>query len=65
MFDTVVEDMPESFFPDRPWGKGNNPKTAVHAFLQENDRFEIDQSIDHKLLLTVAPEGYLRCVKDV
>ncbi len=52
VFDTVVEDMPEDFFPDRPWGKGNNPKTAVWKFLKQNDRFEIDKEIEAKLLIT-------------
>jgi cephalosporin hydroxylase len=55
--------MPKSFFPDRPWGPGNNPKTAVHEFLRGNDRFEIDREVEGKLLLTVSPDGYLRCVK--
>ena len=64
VLDTIIEDMPEDLFPDRPWGKGNNPKTAVWAFLRENDRFTIDSSIEGKLLTTVAPDGYLRCVKD-
>ena len=64
VFDTVVEDMPEDVFPDRPWGKGNNPKTAVWEFLRSNDRFVIDSEIESKLLITVAPDGYLRCVKD-
>ena len=64
VFDTIVEDMPEDFFLDRPWGKGNNPKTAVREFLKSNCRFEIDQEMDNKLLITVAPEGYLKCVKD-
>ncbi len=64
VFDTVIEDMPDDFFPDRPWGPGNNPKTAVHEFLKTNDRFEIDEAIHNKLLITVAPDGYLRCVKD-
>lgn len=64
VFDTVVEDMPEDFFVDRPWGRGNNPKTAVREFLAFNDRFEVDRDIEAKLLITVAPEGYLRCVKD-
>jgi cephalosporin hydroxylase len=63
VFDTVVDDMPEDFYPDRPWGKGNNPKTAVHDFLQTNDRFVVDKDIQHKLLITSAPDGYLRCVK--
>jgi cephalosporin hydroxylase len=64
VFDTIIEDMPEDFFPDRPWGKGNNPKTAVWEFLKTNDRFVIDREIENKLLITVAPDGYLKCIKD-
>jgi len=64
VFDTIIEDMPEDFFPDRPWGKGNNPKTATREFLKTTDRFVIDEEYDNKLLITVAPEGYLRCVRD-
>jgi len=60
VFDTVIEDLPADAFPDRPWGKGNNPKTAVREFLKTNDRFTIDSSIEKKLLITVAPEGYLK-----
>ena len=62
VFDTVVEDMPEGFFPGRPWDKGNNPKTAVWSFLQENNCFEIDEMIDSRLLISVAPSGYLKKV---
>ncbi len=64
VFDTVVEDMPDQYFADRPWEKGNNPKTAVWEFMKTNDRFEIDKEIENKLLITVAPDGYLKCVKD-
>ncbi|MEK6529014.1 MAG: cephalosporin hydroxylase family protein [Nitrospirota bacterium] len=64
VFDTIIEDMPEDFFPDNPWGKSNNPKTAVWEFLKTNDRFEIDKEIENKLLITVAPDGYLKCIKD-
>jgi cephalosporin hydroxylase len=64
VFDTLIDDMPAGFFPDRPWGPGDNPKTAVKAFLKTTDRFEVDQDLQAKLLITVAPEGYLRCVKD-
>lgn len=64
VFDTVVEDMPSDFFANRPWGRGNNPKTAVWQFLENNDRFLIDKQIESKLLFTVAPDGYLKCVKD-
>lgn len=62
--DTSIEDLPADFFPDRPWNKGNNPKTAVHEFLRTSDRFLIDRDIDNKLLISVAYEGYLLCVKD-
>ena len=60
VFDTVVEDLPDELFDNRPWGKGNNPKTAVHEFLKTHDEFEIDEAIQNKLLITVAPDGYLR-----
>lgn len=60
VFDTIIEDMPESMFPDRPWGPGNNPKTAVREYLKSHPEFEIDQSIQHKLLITVAPDGFLK-----
>lgn len=64
VLDTIIEDMPEGFFPDRPWGKGDNPKTAVHEFLKRNNRFEVDQEIQGKLLITVGPDGYLKCIRD-
>ena len=63
VFDTIIEDMPDDFFPDRPWDKGNNPKTAVWEFLKNNDHFGIDKQMENKLLITVAPDGYLKCVK--
>lgn len=63
VMDTIVEDMPADAFPDRPWGHGDNPKTAVWQFLKENDSFEIDYEMQNKLLITVAPDGYLRRVK--
>jgi len=62
VFDTVIEDMPKEMFPDRPWGPGNNPKTAVYEFLKTHPEFEIDKTIPHKLLITVAPDGYLKRV---
>jgi cephalosporin hydroxylase len=64
VFDTIIEDMPDDSFPDRPWGKGNNPKTAVWEFLKKNTHFEIDKDLENKLLITVSPDGYLKCVKE-
>lgn len=63
VFDTIIEDMPAEMFADRPWGPGNNPKTAVWEFLKTHHEFEIDKSIQNKLLITVAPDGYLKRVK--
>jgi cephalosporin hydroxylase len=63
VFDTIIEDMPEDMFPDRPWGRGNNPKTAVWKYLEDHPEFEIDKALDHKLLISVAPDGYLKRVR--
>lgn len=74
VFDTVVEDLPDDMFPDRPWSRGNNPKTAVWEYLKRlKDQgrkaadgaplaFEIDKAVEDKLLITVAPDGYLKRV---
>lgn len=64
VFDTLIEDMPDDLIKDRPWGKGNNPKTAVWEFLKKNRRFTVDKDMESKLLITVAPDGYLKCIAD-
>ena len=63
VFDTIIEDMPNSLFQDRPWGKGNNPRTAVNAFLKSNQSFQVDEEIHNKLGITVAPHGFLKRIK--
>lgn len=63
VFDTIVEDLPKEMFVDRPWGPGNNPKTAVHEFLKTHTEFEIDRGIENKILVTVAPDGYLKRIR--
>jgi cephalosporin hydroxylase len=72
VWDTGVEDLPDELCSDRPWGKGNNPKTAVWEYLRRLDgegrkardgavlRFERDYSIEHKLMITASPDGFLR-----
>ena len=62
VFDTIIEDLPSDAFPDRSWGRGRNPKTAVHEYLATHPEFEIDAAMDAKLLISVAPSGYLRRV---
>ncbi|MDH5358627.1 MAG: cephalosporin hydroxylase family protein [Gammaproteobacteria bacterium] len=70
--DTVIEDAPEGMVSQRPWGKGNNPKTAVWEYLKhlqqgqslgvdgELLQFEIDHQIENKIVLTGSPDGFLR-----
>lgn len=60
VFDTVVEDIPKSLSLGRPWGPGDNPKTAVWEYLESHPEFEVDKSVQDKLLITVAPDGYLK-----
>lgn len=60
VFDSFVEDVPADVFPNRPWGPGNNPKTAIWEYLKTHPEFEIDKNIENKLLITVAPDGYLK-----
>jgi len=66
--DTILEDFPKNWLQDhginRPWNKENNPKTAVYEFLKVNNRFMIDKDFQNKLLITTAPDGYLKCIKD-
>ena len=62
VFDTIIEEMPAGTYPDRPWGPGNSPKSAVDAFLRGHSEFERDTRVDHKLLISVASGGYLRRV---
>lgn len=72
VFDTIVEDLPADTFPDRPWAPGNSPKSALYAYLKKLKQsqitgsdgmplnFEIDTEINNKLLLSVAPDGFLK-----
>lgn len=63
VFDTVIEDLPAGTYPDRPWGPGDNPKSAVSAYLESHPEFEVDRQVDDKLLISVAPGGYLKRVR--
>jgi cephalosporin hydroxylase len=64
VLDTIIDRMAEEFSKNRPWGKANNPRTAVRKFMKSDNRFVIDTELENKLLITVAPDGYLRCIKD-
>lgn len=58
--DTIIDELPDTLFHDRPWKKGNSPKSAVNVFLKDQPKFRVDRAVDKKLLLTVAPGGYLK-----
>jgi cephalosporin hydroxylase len=60
VFDTIIEDLPKNAYPDRPWGPGDNPKTAVYDYLKNHPNFEIDKNIFEKLLISVCPDGFLK-----
>ncbi|MEQ8955678.1 MAG: CmcI family methyltransferase, partial [Gammaproteobacteria bacterium] len=62
--DTVVDDIPQQAHRPRPWGPGNNPKTALREFLQDNKRFVVDEKLENKLLFSCNPGGYLHCIED-
>lgn len=63
VFDTFIENMPDDYiWINRPWGKGNNPKTAVWEWMKHHPEFEIDCSMEDRLLITSAPDGFLQRV---
>lgn len=62
VFDSFVDDMPADLFPDRPWSPGDNPKTALRAYLKSHPEFVIDKTIESKLMVTVAADGFLKRV---
>ena len=63
VFDTIIEDLPSNTFQNRPWSKGNNPKTAVREFLRLNKEFALDKTLEEKLLITSCPEGLIKRIK--
>ncbi len=63
VFDTIVEDLPKNYIKNRPWNKGNNPKTAIKKFLKNNKNFKIDNEYNNKLLISMNPDGYLKKFK--
>ena len=63
VYDTIVNDMPKNSFPNRPWSKKNNPKTAVREFIKKNKRFKVNKDFEKKLLITSSPDGFLQCME--
>ena len=63
VFDTIIEKMDDAFCQNRPWGKKNSPQSAIEKFLKTNSTFEVDHSINDKLILSMAPGGFLKKIK--
>jgi cephalosporin hydroxylase len=62
VFDTIIEHLPAGMYPNRSWGPGNSPRSAIDAYRARHPEFVVDTTIDHKLLISVAPGGYLKRV---
>lgn len=45
------------------WYPGDEPYAALKSYMQETDRFEADQILNGKLVLSSSPGGYLRCIR--
>jgi len=72
VFDGIAENLPQGFVDDRPWDKGNNPKTATKEYLEKLSairkiafdgnplHFEIDKDLETKLQTTVILDGFLQ-----
>ncbi|QDQ80429.1 cephalosporin hydroxylase family protein [Paraburkholderia megapolitana] len=63
VMDTIMEYLPERMFDGKPYGRGNNPATAVQAFLARDERFEVDGEIEDRVLMTLSPGGFLKRVR--
>jgi cephalosporin hydroxylase len=64
VFDTIVENLPSDYMPGgRAWNPGNSPMSAVREFLSINEHYVINHEIDNKLLISVAPSGFLKRIK--
>ena len=61
--DTGIEDLENDLILDRPWGKGNSPKSAIWEYLEVSDNFEIDKYYETKILVTASPDGFLKRIK--
>jgi cephalosporin hydroxylase len=58
--DTLVEEFPADHFEGRPWGRGDNPLTAVRAFLEERDDFVPAPEWNRRALVSEFRDGIVR-----
>lgn len=61
--DTLVGHVTEENAPrkrSKVWFKGDEPLSALQDYMAETDRFEVDEVLNGKLVLSSSPGGYLR-----
>jgi len=57
--DTIVEEMPENYYINRPWGRANNPYSATQKFLQLDKDFQLALRWSRRSLLGECRDGVL------
>lgn len=58
--DTIVEAMPSHLYEKRPWGRGNNPLTALHEFLENNHEWAAAAKWRRRGLLSEFHDGVIQ-----
>jgi cephalosporin hydroxylase len=61
--DTLVGHVTEANAPKKRsklWFKGDEPLSALQDYMAETDRFEVDEVLNGKLVLSSSPGGYVR-----
>lgn len=57
--DTIVQEMPSGHYQNRPWGRDNNPLTAINRFLSENHEFTTHEEWGKRSLMGECRDGIL------
>jgi cephalosporin hydroxylase len=61
--DTVVGHVTEENAPrkrSKVWFKGDEPLSALQDYMSETNRFEVDEALNGKLVMSSSPGGYVR-----
>lgn len=57
--DTIINEMPSDFYPNRPWNQKDNPLTAVNQFLAQNKNFRLAEQWSRRSLMGECRDGIL------
>jgi cephalosporin hydroxylase len=61
--DTIIEEMPASYYKDRPWCHGDNPFSALTLFLAKNSDFVLESQWSKRSLMGECRDGIIRKTK--